>query len=213
MWGDLGGRAGFPEGLPATAELTAAQGDDGVGATDGPAHPGLFEPAAGDGLAAGLDDSRPHEEPLFSEVGVTHAVSVGLEVGDAPAQFVLLGGGAGAETVHARDDRLDVAGVQFDDAEIGPGLGLGCAGAVEDLGEFAEVFASVVEIDDLDGAREVLVGEIPDPQGAVAEDDGLLGAPAAATDGLGEDATCELLGGFDGADVLERSPRVDRVYY
>ena len=32
---------------------------------------------------------------------------------------------------------------------------------------------------------EVLIGEIPDPRGAVSQDDGLVGAPAAAADGLG----------------------------
>ena len=37
MWVDLGGGASFPEGLASTAALTAAQSDDGVGATDGPA--------------------------------------------------------------------------------------------------------------------------------------------------------------------------------
>ena len=38
------------------------------------------------------------------------------------------------------------------------------------LGHVAEVALGVIAIDDLDGAGEELVGEVPDPQGAVTED-------------------------------------------
>ena len=47
----------LPEVLEASAEDAAAQGDDGVGPGDGPAHAGALEPVA-DLLASGLDDAR-----------------------------------------------------------------------------------------------------------------------------------------------------------
>jgi len=36
--------AGLPELLPATAEVAASEGDDGIGTADGPAHSELLEP-------------------------------------------------------------------------------------------------------------------------------------------------------------------------
>ena len=52
-----------PRVLEATAEQAAAQGDDGFGASDGPAHTGALEPCA-DLLASGLDDARGQRRPL-----------------------------------------------------------------------------------------------------------------------------------------------------
>ena len=50
------------DGFPLAAGLGAAQGDDGVGAVDGPVHAGLLEALADDGLAAGLDDAGADEQ-------------------------------------------------------------------------------------------------------------------------------------------------------
>ena len=52
-----GGVSSFPEGFEAAAEDAAAQGEDGIGAVDGPVHAGALE-ARPDGMfAAGLDDA------------------------------------------------------------------------------------------------------------------------------------------------------------
>jgi hypothetical protein len=59
----------------------------------------------------------------------------------------------------------------------------------------------VIEINDLDGAREVLVGEVPEPNGAIAEDGSVVGPTPAAPSGFRVETSAELFGGFDGAGV------------
>ena len=60
--------------------MTTSQSDDGIGPTDCPEHPGLFQTGANYGLAARFDNARADEELLLAEFGVTHARGVSLEV-------------------------------------------------------------------------------------------------------------------------------------
>ena len=55
----------------------------------------------------------------------------------------------------------------------GPPVGQVGSGAVDGLGDVAQVLLGVVDINDLDGAGKVLGGQVPDPRGAVADDDAL----------------------------------------
>src|SRR5512146_3059264 len=64
-----------------------------------------------------------------------------------------------------------------------------------------EMLTSVIEIDNLDGAGEVQLGQIPDPLGSVAHDDFLLCAAPATIPSFQIDPLAELFGGFDGAHV------------
>ena len=66
-------------------------------------------------------------------------------------------------------------------------------------------------VDDPGGVGEVLVGEVPDPRRAVAEDDPARRGVEAAPLGLAQDAPCEERGlgvgiaggdGFDGGGVM-----------
>lgn len=50
-------RSAFPEVLKATTKLGTTESDDGVGARDGPVHPGAFETRADGHLAPGLHHS------------------------------------------------------------------------------------------------------------------------------------------------------------
>src|SRR5258708_11304757 len=59
----------------------------------------------------------------------------------------------------------------------------------------------MIEIDDLNGAGEVLVGQIPDPNGPICNDDLDSGPLPTSAPGLGIDAEAELFGGFDGSYV------------
>src|ERR1700730_18508943 len=59
----------------------------------------------------------------------------------------------------------------------------------------------MIKIDDLNGAGKVLVGQIPDPHGAVADDHFELGPLPSSAPDFAIDAEAELLGGFDGADI------------
>src|ERR1019366_9389466 len=74
-----------------------------------------------------------------------------------------------------------------------------------------QVRARVKEIDNLNRAWEVPVGEIPDPFGAVAENDFLLCAAPALLPRFQVEPLAELLGRFNRTDVGGRSRVADGV--
>src|SRR5438552_410974 len=75
----------FPEVLKATTELGTGESDDGVGAMNGPVHPGAFEPRADSHLAPSLDNTGGSAQALRMELRIAHAVSVSLEIMEAAA--------------------------------------------------------------------------------------------------------------------------------
>src|SRR5215469_12498571 len=78
------------DGFPLATGLCAAQGDDGVGAFDGPVHAGLLEPLVDDGLAACLHHAGADEQAAGAEPVVAHAGRVGQEVAQFLVRLVLL---------------------------------------------------------------------------------------------------------------------------
>src|SRR5207249_9327487 len=68
--------ATLPEVLESSAELGAAQGDDGVCATHGPVHTSSLEPGADRHFAAGLEDASGGAETFGAEFRVTHAGAI-----------------------------------------------------------------------------------------------------------------------------------------
>ena len=77
-------------------------------------------------------------------------------------------------------------------------------------GEVVDVLAGVVEVDDLGGGGEQLIGEVPDPDRAVAEDDELADVLCAAAAGLSVGELGEPGGGFEGGQVAGRARVTDR---
>jgi len=63
------------------------------------------------------------------------------------------------------------------------------------------LLARVIQIDDLQRARKMVCGQIPDPFGPIAQDDSLLCAAPAALPGFPVDAFPKLFGSLDGAGV------------
>src|SRR5271163_4522583 len=63
------------------------------------------------------------------------------------------------------------------------------------------MLTSMIEVDDLYGAGKVLIGEIPDPDRAVADHHFLLGPSPATPPGFGIESETEGFGGLDGGDV------------
>src|SRR6266566_1516537 len=59
----------------------------------------------------------------------------------------------------------------------------------------------MIEIDDLNGAGEMLVGQIPDPNGPICNYDFGGGPLPTSAPSLGIDAEAELFGGFDGTHI------------
>lgn len=55
----------------------------------------------------------------------------------------------------------------------------------ERLTQRMEMLAGVVEVDDLHGVFEAILCEVPDPFGAVADEDGLAGVGVTALECLG----------------------------
>ena len=78
-------RSAFPEVLKATTKLRTAERDDGVGARDGPVHPGAFETRADGHLAPGLHHASGSTQTLSVELRIAHAFSVSLEIMEAAA--------------------------------------------------------------------------------------------------------------------------------
>src|ERR1039458_873965 len=63
------------------------------------------------------------------------------------------------------------------------------------------MLTSVVEVDDLNGARKVLLGEIPDPHRAIADHYFLVGPTPAAPPSFVVQLEAELLGVLDGSNI------------
>src|SRR5450631_1070804 len=59
----------------------------------------------------------------------------------------------------------------------------------------------MIKIHDLNGAGKVLVGQIPDPDGSVAEDHFEFGPLPSSAPSFAIDAVAELFGGFDGTHI------------
>src|SRR5450756_152621 len=91
--------------------------------------------------------------------------------------------------------------VEFGDHLVSPMFPLPWLGGKQLGRKLPDVFPGVIEIDDLNGAREVLAGNIPDPIGAVAQDHFLLRSTPAAFPGFGVDARAEPFRGFDGSGI------------
>ena len=68
-------------------------------------------------------------------------------------------------------DRIEPPGVQLVPPVLAPLGGQVRAGAVDGLGDIAQMPLGMVDVDDFDGAGELFGGQIPDPLGPVADDD------------------------------------------
>src|SRR5437867_3269663 len=70
-------------GLPIVGEFAAdavaAEGNDGIGAADGPEHVRHLESSADDSLATGLYNTGAHEEFLGAIPGVAHTFRITLK--------------------------------------------------------------------------------------------------------------------------------------
>jgi hypothetical protein len=104
----------IPIVFEAVVGLTAAKGNDRIGAVDSPEHSRLLEPGADKGLAGGFDDARADEKALSAEVWISHAVLVFLEVSGLDAKDLLLGGrSVGESRIQVGGQLLDLAGIEF----------------------------------------------------------------------------------------------------
>jgi hypothetical protein len=72
------------------------------------------------------------------------------------------------------------------------------------------MLASVEEVDNLDCAGKMLIGEIPDPDRAIGDDHFLFRPAPATPPSFGIDAQTKLFGGFDRGDVGCRAIIADR---
>ena len=102
-------RPALPEVLESTAELHAAQRNDGVGAGDGPMHAGALEARADGQLAACLDDTGGGAKPLGAKLVVAHSGSIVLKVVDALSGYL----GALGVQGEGGDDLIDLSGIEF----------------------------------------------------------------------------------------------------
>jgi hypothetical protein len=67
--------------------------------------------------------------------------------------------------------------------------------------QFPEVLSGVKEIDNLNRAREVLIGNIPDPFRSIADDDLLFGAAPTSLAGFQIEAQAKLVCRFNRSNI------------
>ena len=158
------GAAGLPGGFKVRAFEQATKLQDVLRACLSPEHAGLFEAATDDCFASGFDHAAAYVVSLAAEVAVTGALNVGGEVGDLAAcgfLALLVEIWCGGEQPFGLvEDALDVASFEFGcpDGLLG---GAEFPFAKECLGEIAEVFDGVIEVEYLYGGREVEGGRFP----------------------------------------------------
>ena len=144
-------------------------------------HADAFETSTDHGFALGFDHAGGDAEAEGAESWVVHPV---LVVGKVIEAFAGLVAGGGVD-VELGEDAVEVALVEFVTALFGPMGGEVGMDAIDGVGDIEEVLFGVVDVDDLEGVGG---GPVPDPGGAVAEDDALGDLIEAAASGFTEHA-------------------------
>lgn len=157
----------LPEAFEASAQAAAAQGDDGVNPFRGPVHASFLETAADGDLASGLDDPGADTKSLGPELGVPHAVTVFLDVGDR----VLSLDDPGGIDPKGGEDRIDVSRIEFGLAFFDPREGSFALRTEDRLSDRSQVLLCMEEVKDLNGFGKMLVCDVPDPGSAVSDHD------------------------------------------
>src|SRR5258706_515158 len=192
---ESGGKAALPVVFEAAIKMGAAEGEDGVGAADGPEHTGLFEAMADDGFAAGLDDAGADEQMLLAELGIVHPSGVGGEVVGVVAKFLGQLSISGLDLAKGSDEFSDLAFIEPTFLmQAYPGVAALSVGRMEQARQVPQMLAGVEQIDDLNGAGKVFLGEVPDPFRAIADHYLLCGAAPAALPSFDIKPLAKLLG-------------------
>ena len=98
------------------------------------------------------------QSPPRAELRIAHPVGVAGQVVDALARLLA----SLTVGVQFGQDRLDPPRVQLVPAVLAPAGGQVRAGAVDGLGDIAQMPLGVVEVDDFDGGGELFAGQIPE---------------------------------------------------
>ena len=139
---------------------------------------------------------------LCAELGVTHALYVGLEVVGFSTNLFGQRGVGGSQGAERENQFFYFAFVEPALlVSLHPGFLLASVVGKQQSGDGPQVLAGVIQIDDLNRAGKMLLGQIPDPLGTVAEDDFLLGAAPAAIPGFQVQALGKRLGSLNGAGL------------
>ena len=144
---------------------------------------------------------------LAAEFGIAHTFSVAFEVCRFDSDRFRKGGRGGLDASKEPDQLFDFATIEFGLMAQNPSLLMRSIARMEEACHVPKVLTRMEQIDDLNGAREVLVGSVPYPFSSVSDDDLLLGAIPAAIPCFQVDAASKLARGFDGAGVC-RGARV-----
>jgi hypothetical protein len=174
------GDAGFPGLFEVGAFDEAAQANEVFATSLTPKHTGLLHAPSDDGFASCLHHTAANEPALAAEVAVASAwllveEVVDLTPGGFPPRFVHGWVIRGVEQGFGGADHGQGVAVFDDAAPVGlPLFGLLCPCAPKRGGKVADVFAGVVEVEDLPSIREVEPGIFPDPGGTIAEIDDFL---------------------------------------
>ena len=172
----------FPELFKAAAVDRAPGVENVLRAGDLPEHARLFDAVTHGGFAAGLDDARTDEQPLFPEGDIAHSGLVFLKVFDLLLRLLAALSRLGQIGPGLEQDRGHAVLVLFEEPEPFGKLGFGPTGIlpVKRLGQQRQVLGGVVKVQNEYGQGEIDAGQFPHPRRAVAEEGGFGGSGNAA---------------------------------
>jgi hypothetical protein len=164
-------------------------------------HSRLFETRAYHCLASGFDYTRANKQVLAAKLGIAHTLGISFEVLCLGAHLFGrfgIGGVDGPQHAHKFFDFPFVQQALLVDPH--PSFVFDSLMRIQLARHLPQMLASMLEIDNLDGARKVFGDKIPDPFGAIADDHLLRTAPTTFPR-FSMDALAKLYRGFYGAGV------------
>jgi hypothetical protein len=169
---------------------------------DGPKHSRLFETRADHLLACGFDYTRANKQVLAAKLGIAHTLRISFEVVCLGANLLGhlgIGGVDGPQHAHQFFDFSLVQQALL--VNFHPSFLFDFLMGIHLARHLPQMLASMVEIDNLDRARKVFGDKIPDPFGAIADDDFLFRTAPTTFPRFSIDAFAKLYRGFYGAGV------------
>ena len=138
---------------------------------------------------------------LFPKDGVAHAMGIMRKVFPFDADLLLHMAIRCGKSTELGHQGFDPASIELALESPNPRFALRRVRRIKLGGQFPEMLTRVIEIDDLRGSGEVLIGEVPDPGSSVAEHHFPLGSTPASLPDLMVETYSEFLRRLDGSSV------------
>jgi hypothetical protein len=173
-------------------------------------HTGAFETRANGNLASSLDHAGGSTEALGVELRIAHTLSVGLKIMETATRLI----GARDLAADGLEQSRESSGVEFLLPAFRPRRSSRRSGTVQSFPDITQVLFGMIAVHNLGGLWKLIVGNVPNPQGPIAEHDRTRRLAEAAArsfspDALGKGRTCRRgihrTGTLQGCGIGDRS--------